>query len=161
MKHIPAVIGTALTSLVLVGCASKPVVVSPIGPNPNRTETQTADGQLEVLSALVGRTEGDNPSWYQHRDYAIYNEKGVVVKRVHNTVGYYETAPHVISLPPGKYIVKAEAKDYPNVTVPVIIDQGRLTRVHLDDAWLTPAVNVTTFVKLPTGSPVGWSPDAK
>src|SRR5215469_4299414 len=115
MKHIPAIMGTALASL-LVGCASTPLVVSPIGPNPYRPETQTTNGQLEVFSALIGRTEGDNPSWYQHTDYTIYNEKGFAVKRVRNTVGYYATAPHVINLPAGKYLVKAEAKDYPNVT---------------------------------------------
>jgi hypothetical protein len=160
MKRIPAIIGT-VSILLFVGCASTPVVVSPIGPNPNRPESQSANGQLEVFSAQTGRTEGDNPTWLQHTDYTIYNQQGQAVKRVRNTVGYYATAPHVISLPPGKYLVKAEAKDYPDVTVPVIIDRGRLTRVHLDDAWRTPAVSVNSFIKLPTGNPVGWSPDAK
>src|SRR5215469_3770861 len=117
MKHVPAIIGTALTSL-LVGCASTPVVVSPIGPSPNRPEIQSANGQLEVFSALTGRTEGDNPTWYQHTDYTIYNQHALAVKRVRNTIGYYAAAPHVINLPPGKYFVKAEAKDCPIVTVP-------------------------------------------
>jgi hypothetical protein len=160
MKRMPVIVGAALASL-LVGCASTPVVVSPVGPNPIRPATQTVDGQLEVFSAMTGRTEGDNPTWYQHTDYTIYNQHGWAMKRVRNTVGYYETSPHVISLAPGKYLVKAEAKDYPEVTVPVIIDPGCLTRVHLDDAWRTPTVVVNDFVKLPTGNPVGWSPDAK
>jgi len=160
MKHIPIIVGTALTSL-LLGCSSTPVAVAPVGPNPASLVNPGKNGQLEVFSALAGHTEGNNPTWFQHTDYTIYNQHGVVVKHVDNTVGYYASSPRLISLPPGKYLVKAEAKDYPSVLVPVVIDPGRITKVHLDDAWQPAQPGKVACVRLPAGNPVGWSTDAR
>ncbi|HEX4348942.1 MAG TPA: hypothetical protein VH251_01075, partial [Verrucomicrobiae bacterium] len=140
----------------LVGC-STPVAVGPVGPNPYALENSTKNGQLEVFSALTPRTEGDDPTWYQHTDYTVYNQRGDAVKHVNNTVGHYATEPRLIDLPPGQYLVKAEAKDYPSVTVPVVIDPGRMTKVHLDGTWRPADNRKTAFVRLPAGNPVGWS----
>jgi hypothetical protein len=156
MKHIPAILGTATTSL-LLACSTTQVAVAPVGPNPTGGLIATKNGQLEVFSAVTGRVEGNNPTWYQHTDYTIYNPKGEVVKYVKNAPGYYATAPRLINLPAGKYVVRAEAKDYPAIRVPVVIEPGRITRVHLDDAWQPAGARETAFVRLPAGNPVGWS----
>ena len=131
---IPPGLGAALMIL-LMGCASTPVVLAPVGPNAPAPQSSTATGQLEVFSAWVGRSEGNNPSWYQHTDYYLCDQHGKELRRVNNTVGYYARAPRVITLPAGKYLVKALAKGGQWVEVPVVIGAGRITGVHLDNHW--------------------------
>ncbi len=160
MKYLTVILGMGLSSL-LLGCSSVPVVVAPVGPNPAGVVSQTRDGQLEVYSDLIVRTEGDNPTWYQHRDYTVYDPQGKPVEHVRNTVGYYARRPSSISLPPGKYLVRAEAKDYLRVEVPVVIKSGQITRVHLDDDWRPTDAPQTVVVSLPTGNPVGWAANIK
>jgi len=54
-------------------------------------------------------------------------------------------------------LVNAQAKDYSWVKVPVTIDRGRTTEVHLDGNWNLPAdVPKTKLVNVPNGNPVGW-----
>jgi hypothetical protein len=122
-----------------------------------------ATGDLQVFSSLIEKNDdqnqgSDNPAWYQHTDYRVYNLQGKLVKRVDNTIGRYEQAPRRVALPAGRYLVKAQAKDYFWVEVPVTIERGRTTRVHLDDNWKLPATAPTSgIVSLPNGKPVGWS----
>ena len=112
---------------------------------------------LEVFSALTGRSEGDNPSWYQHSRYLVYNRLGKRLESVGNTVGYYAEMPRLISLPPGDYLVKAQAKGHWWVEVPVKIERGRTTRVHLDAAWqMPPGTSKSELVSIPAGYPIGW-----
>jgi len=118
-------------------------------------------GYLRVFTerelVTEGFDEGANPSHYQHTDYRVYDERGKSVRYVGNSVGEYDSSPRVISLPPGRYIVRARAKDYLSVEVPVVVEPGRTTSVHLDDRW-TPAPEATTneLVFEPDGKPVGW-----
>jgi hypothetical protein len=43
------------------------------------------------------------------------------------------------------------------VRVPVLIERGRTTRIHLDDRWNIPANTPRSeFVWMPAGVPVGW-----
>lgn len=160
MKRIFVVAGAALAWLA-AGCSSTPLAVSPVGPNPAGVNHNTKFGQLQVFSALIGRTEGDNPTWFQHTDYTVYNQNGKAVKHVANEAGHYAETPRLIRLPPGRYVVKAQAKDYLSVEVPVVIVAGRVTRVHLDNAWQPTAARKTGLVSLPAGNPVGWNAEAK
>jgi hypothetical protein len=147
---------------VLVGCATHPVTLAAVGPNPNGLTSGAATGQLEVLSQLQGESEGDNPPWYQHSDYFIYNERGnSEVERVDNSIGRYGEAPRIVNLPAGKYVVKALASNYRWVKVPVAVEPGRTTRVHLDSNWNAPGgTPITEIVSIPGGYPVGWSTSA-
>ncbi len=155
MKSIGFLFGVGLV-FTLAGCAT-PVALSPVGPNPNGGMQTIPTGELVVFSRLHGCTEGDNPTWYQHSDYDIYNPEGMLVKHVDNTIGRYEQAPLAVALPPGQYIVKSRASDYLRVEVPVMIVRGRITRVHLDDNWQIPAgTRKRELVSLPNGNPVGW-----
>ena len=160
MRNILVVVGTVLAAVV-VGCATNPLTVAPVGPNPAGLKNQTANGELEVYSALAGRTEGNNPTWFQHTDYTIYDAENRPVRRVNNTVGFYAKRPRTVSLPPGDYRVKAEARDYLVVNVPVVIESGRVTRIHLDDAWQPRVAARKDFVLLPSGNPVGWTASSR
>jgi len=160
MKHVCFLLGASLVSL-WVGCASTPVALAPVGPDPAGNKSMATDGGLQVFSSLVGRTEGDNPTWYQHTDYYVYDLRGRLVKRVKNNVGYYAEAPRRVILPAGRYLVKAQANDYLRVSVPVTIKRGQTTSVHLDDSWTFPGdAPKTKLVRLPNGSPVGWQAES-
>ena len=154
MKSICLLLGTGLVS-VLVGCSSTPIAVAPVGPNPFGIKGGASKGELQVFSSLVGRSEGDNPSWWQHSNYNIYNLSGKLIKRVDNTVGHYEEAPRQVVLPAGTYLVEAHSSDYFWVDAPVTIERGRTTRVHLDDHWKIPN-DAAQLVHLPNGNPIGW-----
>jgi hypothetical protein len=153
----------------LAGCATAPVVLAPVGPNPAGGERAASTGSLQVFSRMVQQSDdqnlgGDGVSvWYQHADYDIYNARGQRVKHVDNSAGHYETAPRIVNLPPGSYMVAAEAEDAVRVRVPVKIERGRTSRIHLDDNWKPPATAPRDeLVNMPSGSPVGWragSPD--
>jgi hypothetical protein len=150
------VIPVAAMILGLAGCASRPLALAPVGPNPAREPAPTTGGQLQVYSALQRFDEGDNLCWYQHTDYTIY-QHGKLFKRVSNAVGYYETRPRLVTLPPGNYIVVAEGRDSLRMRVPVKIERGEITRIHLDDRWSVPADTPRNeLVTLPSGYPVGW-----
>ena len=164
MKKVSIVMGTGV-ALVAAGCSSTPVALAPVGPNPARIERMTPTGELQVFSRLDEESDNQNqgstdPVWYQHADYRLLDANGRLVDRVDNTVGHFEQSPRRVVLPPGLYLVRAPAKDYLQVEVPVTIKRGRLTRVHLDDEWqLSPTTPKTELVCAPNGEPVGWKAD--
>jgi hypothetical protein len=162
MKFVIFLLGI-VSVLSLVGCTSTPVAVAAVGPDSFETGIASSNGVLEVYSRLSrqsddqNQNEGGNPAWYQHSNYSIYNQNGRLLKRVINTIGHYDSTPCQVLLPPGQYVVKARAKDYFWVSVPVTIESGRTTRVHLDDDWKSPADSQESeLVILPNGNPVGW-----
>ena len=157
MKSVIIIIlGAGLVSI-LAGCSSTPVELAPVGPNPHGVGNAASNGQLEVFSRLVACTEAENPIWHQHSAYRIYDLEGRLVKYVGNTTGYYEEDPRVVALPPGQYRVSARASDYLRVEVPVTINPGHTTRIHLDGNWKLPNDAARQeLVSLPDGNPVGW-----
>jgi hypothetical protein len=154
MKKILIILGAA-AALVLTGCATTPVSMAPVGPNPAGVAFGTGDGQLEVFSALSGRTAGNDPTWRQHSDYFVLNSHGRRVKHVMNADGYYSNLPRVVALPAGEYVVNARAKGALWVTVPVVIKPNEITRVHLDGQW-QPGAPGSEVVMAPEGYPIGW-----
>ena len=101
MKIKAVFIMGGILSLFLAGCAT-PVALAPVGPNPDGFQTGSADGQLEVFSALRPRTGGLDPSWYQHADYYLCSLQGERLRTVYNATGYYSVSPRLISLPAGQ-----------------------------------------------------------
>ena len=159
MKTILILMVAALVA-VLTGCSTNPISVAPVGPNPAFGRDSAAEGRLQVFSNIIGHSRGDNPPWYQHADYYIYDLQGKLLKHVNNTVGFYERAPRLVALPAGKYLVKAPANDYMWVNVPVTVKSGQTTRVHLDDKWIPPVgTSNGLLIRLPNGEPVGWLGD--
>jgi hypothetical protein len=151
----------------VVSCA-QPLTLGPVGPGPSAGRSSSSrTGYLQVFSSLAEESDdqnqggsGGNPVWFQHTDYNIYDAKGKRVKHVDNTVGHYSTSPRLVSLKPGTYTVKARAEDWLSVKIPVLIEPGRTTKVHLDDNWRPPAgTPKAEVVTSPGGHPVGWSAD--
>ena len=158
MKRVYVLMGTGLV-LLLVGCASTPVVLAPVGPNWARGGSMAATGGLQVFSSLVGAAKAIIPSGISTPIITSISH-GKLVKHVDNNIGYYAKAPRRVALPAGKYVVKTQASDYFWVDVPVTIKLGQTTRVHLDDYWKLPAdVSKPELVSLPNGKPVGWRAD--
>ena len=102
-------------------------------PNPNGVQAASSVGFLQVLSRQRTRSDDQNqagdgePVWHQHTNYRIYDLHGHLVKRVSNAAGHYAESAEVVPLQPGKYVVKAPAKDYPWIQVMVAIEPGRTT----------------------------------
>ncbi|MGD0813785.1 MAG: hypothetical protein ABSA83_09290 [Verrucomicrobiota bacterium] len=162
MKRLLSSIAAGLLALG-TGCASRPVVVAPVGPNPNGIQSQASTGSLQVFSRMAARDDDQNmagdgiPIWHQYTEYRIYQPDGKLVKTVINSVGHYSDRAEVVALPPGSYMVKAQAKDYFWVNVPVRIEPGRTTRVHLDQKWRPPGnAPKNEIVTGPDGNPLGW-----
>ena len=162
MKDVSLLVGCGLI-LISAGCATTPVALAPVGPNPNLHQSTTSMGGLQVFSSVEEKSDeqiegGDgSPVWHQHTAFAVYALDGKLLKRVANITGHYTESPETVDLPAGRYLVKARAKDYDLVTVPVLIERGRTTRVHLDDNWTLPAHTPRIdLVDMPNGIPVGW-----
>jgi hypothetical protein len=162
MKSVFLLLGVAAASLFLAGCASHPLALAPVGPNPAITPLNSPFGFLQVFTAQDGETEGDNPTWYRHSDYEITTMTGRRVMRVGNAAGHYSVSPRLVTLEPGRYIVKARGADSLRVQAPVVIRRGLTTRLHLDNAW-EPAAGFARadIVRDPDGNPVGWSAGSK
>jgi hypothetical protein len=152
----------------LASCASPPIALAPVGPGPFADRSAAAGtGRLQVFSSLAEQSDDQNqggsgasPIWYQHTDYNVYDAGGKLVKHVFNTVGHYSTAPRLVSLPPGNYAVRARDKEWLSVSVPVVIERGRTTKVHLDENWQPPpGTQKAQLVSAPDGNPVGWRAD--
>jgi hypothetical protein len=154
--YLAMIVGAAFISLVVYNAAAAAALPT-VGPNPYGLRSQSVSGQLEVFSRLEGHSEGNNPPWYQHADYYICDQQGHELQHVDNTVGYYAQAPRVVTLSPGQYLIKSPAKNAFWLKVPVVIRPGRVTKVHLDGDWATPANTPDAkLVLAPSGYPVGW-----
>jgi hypothetical protein len=151
---------TILLSLQLSGCATnkQASVLDRVGPA--STEPGAGkDGSLLVFSAPD--TSGHfNTVPYRpiYSDYVILTEDGKLLQNVINRDAR-RNSPNPVSLPAGKYRVVARANGYGNLTVPVLIVDGRLTTVHLDGpgSWTgSSSVERSNLVCLTDGQIVGY-----
>src|SRR5260370_21363082 len=110
-------LGLASFATTLMGCASTPIVLAPVGPCSSRHEASHPNGHLQVFSFMEPQSEGDDAVWYQHSGYVIYNQQGKRIKYVGNTIGKWDEAPQTVTLPAGRYTVKARAEGYRYVFV--------------------------------------------
>jgi hypothetical protein len=152
-------------AILLSGCVllpSAPVVTAPVGPNPLAPGIGSAQGRLEVYSRLSVRSDDQNqdstdPVWNQRTDYYLSDARDSNWRQVYNAAGHYSDAPRTISLPAGQYLVEAQAAPGNWVRVPVTIQSGRVTRVHLDSHWAPPGfAGQDQIVRLPHGQAIGW-----
>ena len=113
-------------------------------------------GDLVVYSESEEYYE-DQMSYFPHSDYSIYTQTGKLLKRVWNHQSHEDESPAEVSLPPGRYEVRAWADFYGLVSVPVLIEPNRTTRPILQPGW-KPAENVARadLVQAPNGYFVGW-----
>jgi hypothetical protein len=165
-------------SLCAAVCSAAPRVtlLKQVGPDPALPAQNTSEGFLQVYSARERAPIDVNAETYfynndfgkneylrqdAHTSYAIYALDGRLLQRVRNTTGMNDANPTLVKLAPGVYHVKAEAEDSgevtQTVTVPVCVEAGRTTTVHLDGKWKTTApAKDTEMVRLHNGNVVGW-----
>jgi hypothetical protein len=160
IKNI-ALFGTVIVPL-LTGCATNRVVLNSVGPGPTRPEAFAPKGYLQVFSDTETHVIGDGPPYYPHTGYSIHDESGKLVQFVPNHIGDMDESPSIVTIPAGNYNVVARSSAYGRVTVPVAIQSGRTTVVHLDRDW-RPSANIPTngLVYLPNGEAVGWRSPAE
>ena len=162
----------------LTGCASSPpvVVLTPIGPAPAGRAMTSDDGYLQVYSARFKEPVASNfmewqsdfdfteaPFFYDlaHSDYVIRTEAGNLLKNVRNASNPSDPDPALVALPPGRYKVEAEAEEAGGeairVDLPVLVERGKTTVVHLAGNWKPRApFTDADVVRLPDGQIAGW-----
>jgi hypothetical protein len=167
----------SLLGAMVCGAAPKVTPLKQVGPDPGQMAHSSSDGFLQVYTArerapidvnaetfFCNNDFGRNEFLYgkAHTAYSIYDADGRLVQRVRNSTGMNDSNPTRIGLSPGVYRIDAEAADYGNitltVTVPVCVEPGFTTALHLDGTWkpISPAID-SEMVRLPNGRIVGYS----
>src|SRR6266436_4130989 len=146
-------------TVVLSACAAgrRSVALAPVGPPPLAHATRAHEGRLMVYSALDIGIPGGRDYVHYHSGYRIYSVDGKPLKYIANRVGASEE-PGVVSLPPGRYTIVARAAAFGTVTVPVVIEAGKTTSVHLDGSEPIGSSenSESRFVSLPDGLIIDW-----
>ena len=148
-----------LGSLGLLPACASYQPLAPVGPAPVSTGYNAPGrGSLVVYSAW---SCFDNYLTSEHSGYLIYREDGKLVRWVPNGIeGNIDLEqPTRVSLPPGRYRVKAEGGIYGWVTVPAVIQSGQTTYVYLDGGRhaIDSVAERGDVVKLPDGEAIGWA----
>lgn len=148
----------------LTGCAAPaPIVLhEAVGPWQPRTAPDDGTGQLMVYSA-TRVTTADDSEYPVHTPYILYGPDNKVIQDVNNTAGLFSQAPSTVSLPPGRYQVKALAADAGYIIVPVVVVSHRTTIVDLDGTALPRQESQANaddarLVRLPNGRVIGAQP---
>ena len=150
--------------LLLAGCTTSQqgMVLDNAGPAPASSVNASATGGiLVVYSAYEANADFNSRDHYrpEYSDYRILTADGKLQQRVHNNGGTMLQRPKWVELPPGQYRVAALANGYGLVTVPVVIEAGQNTVLHLEGNFKWPnqgAPNEANAVRLPDGQIVGW-----
>jgi hypothetical protein len=141
----------------LASCSSPSLVLGTVGPGPFAPPASTIGmGDLQVYSKPEEYYE-DEMSYFPHSDYQLYAADGRHLRRVWNHNTHEDETPAVVSLPPGRYVVKAWAEFYGSVNVPVVIKPNELTKVVLQPGWNPVAkADHAQLVQTPNGYFVGY-----
>jgi hypothetical protein len=161
MKALYIFLFGAVVASLQSSCASKPLALAPVGPDAGSQPLRMAQGRLQVFSATEKSIPfgSDDPTFFNlHTGYEIYDADGKSVKFVMNHASDQDEWPDTVGLAPGNYRILAASTWRGQVSVPVLIEQGKTTVVHLDNNWF-PAKNAgsNSLVYLPNGEAVGWS----
>ena len=147
----------AAAIVAFAGCASKPVSLPAVGPQPLRPDISVGRGYLRVFTETETHEIGENTFYYPHVGYEIFSVSGQRIEHVANHIGDTDETPALVPIPAGRYLVVAESAAFGRVHVPVIIRAGRVTVVHLNRDQ-PPMANTPPdkLVHLPDGEIVGW-----
>jgi hypothetical protein len=153
-----------LAAAFLSGCviAKSGPDLATVGPPDQPAFVNSTNGTLVVYSAYDVNASFNNRDSHEpvYSDYNILSSNGKPRLRVHNNSGTLLQDPLAVELTPGKYSVQAFANGYVRkVLVPVIVEAGRTTIIHLEGGGFWPdesTFNQTNAVRLPDGVIVGW-----
>jgi hypothetical protein len=146
-------------AVLVASCASAPptVIHETIGPR-LAVANEEHNGFLTVYSATVWTTPpgDDSPSVLSYTDYRIDAADGTLFEQVTNG----DQEPTRVTLPKGTYNVVADSDTSGTVSVPVAIEAGKITVVHLEREkdWEKESAGVynADLVRLPNGHPIGF-----
>jgi len=143
-------------AVLVVSCASAPstIVHETVGPSP--TVVSEHNGFLKVYSATASMVDDDGPSLLKYTNYQIDALDGTLFREVAND----DQEPTRVILPKGTYTVVAQSDTSGTVRVPVAIETGRTTVVHLEreNDWKGAPAGIDNdhLVRLPNGQPIGF-----
>jgi hypothetical protein len=109
-----------------------------------------------VYSGLAMGSYSDMERVHYHSDYRLCSADGKPLQWVRNRVGQLSEDPASVGLPPGRYSVTTRAAGFGTVTVPIVIEPGKTTSVHLDGSEPIGQGTGHGFVSLPDGLIIGW-----
>jgi hypothetical protein len=129
------ILSCSLLAVLVCGCAGhrrSEIVLDTVTPESSARAPEERSG-LIVYTATDPHAHFDGSSYHMYySDYEVRSEAGDLIKKVHNDSGTVIEGPVEVKLPAGRYRVHARANGYGWVTVPVVIEAGRVTTVHLD-----------------------------
>ena len=141
------------------------LVLGTVGPAPAAFTASASTGTLAVYSAFDPTPDFNGvPYRRRHSDYQILSPQGQLLQGVQNDNATSWEGPKRITLPAGNYRVVAHANGYGLVTVPVLIEPGRVTTVHLEGSASWPDIaelRRSDPVRLPDGEIAGWRAGAE
>ncbi|MDR3403964.1 MAG: hypothetical protein P4L99_15815 [Chthoniobacter sp.] len=132
MQNYATCLVLAVSTAVFSGCADIPreTVLNTVGPAPAAVRSH-ATGYLIAYTPVKLPPMNSDTLYYPHSSYALFDSHGVFLRRVRNHLGPWDESPECVSLPPGRYTLRAQS-DFPgDLIVPVIIRGGRTTTVDL------------------------------
>jgi hypothetical protein len=142
----------------LVGCVSGPTALAPVGPEAHGRTRPGPEGYLEVFTATRAVDTDFHSNFNPHLGYNVSDLSGKWVEFVPNHASDLDETPDLVPLAPGTYRVVAESTWCGLVWVPVVVQQGKTTVVHLDgNQWRPASGAFGHLVYLPNGEAVGWS----
>ena len=152
---IKNLIGSAMV-IAFAGCASQPLSLSSVGPKPARAEKPSDLGGLQVFTDLETHQVGEGAYYYPHSSYEVYSSAGARVKTVENHLGPMDEKPTLVAMPAGHYTILGPSANYGNVRLPITIEAGKTTVIHLDGYWKPATSARDEVVYFPNGEAIGW-----
>ena len=144
------------TAVLLASCALAPptIVRETVGPS-LAFVNQEQNGFLTVYSAMEWMADDDGPWLLKYTNYQIDAADGTLFKEVPND----DQEPTRVILPKGTYTVVASSDTSGEVSVPVAIESGKITVVHLEREkdWKEASAGIRSadLVRLPNGQAIG------
>ena len=145
------------TAVLVASCSSAPptIVHETVGPGPT-VVNQQHNGFLKVYSATESMADDDGFSLLRYTNYQIDAADGTFFKEVPND----DQEPTRVILPKGTYTVVARSDTSGMVSVPVAIETGKTTVLHLERQkdWKEAVAGTRSgdLVRLPNGQPIGF-----
>ena len=131
-------LGLGLAVMTMSGCAAneQALPLKPMGPVTTVPRHAAHGGFLIVYTPIEEPRVFPDTMYAPHRGYEIFDSRGNLVRTVLNHVGAWDESPDLVTLPPGRYTVKAESATGNSLVVPVIVKADRPTSVNLE--WREP-----------------------
>jgi hypothetical protein len=140
------------------GCAITPTPLASIGPGPDHKAWTGPEGYLQVFTATQ-TVDADFHAYFNvHVGYDIDDASGKLVKYVANHFSDLDESVDTVSLAPGAYTVVARSTWCGLMKIPVVVERGVTTSIHLDgNNWWPPSRPAgNQLVFLPNGEAAGW-----